>query len=692
MSRRIRWPIVKKFYWCTNCNIPLVIEKCPRCGSTAIRIPLTDPGDARLAFERDYKRLEEAYRFEFGTTKGLKQLLGNSVMLLNKAPYADEMKEVYVDGVQIGRLYFDPLMLRWRFRLSKAGALRVLDADPDIVPKLVVTKKRYIPMDVIRTDREFEPKKQVLLVRPDGKPVGLGYAKGRNRVVVHSWWGDEAPDYYALSTTKSTIDDVIKAHEEHMRVMESRSKKLIAVMYEKVGKPIVASFSGGKDSLVALHLALELGYKMQVLFNNTGIELPETVETVYKIVDKFGLELVEASAGDAFWRTVWFFGPPGRDYRWCCKILKLTPLLRAIKQHWSNGALNVVGQRAFESLDRARNPSVWRLQWAPYMLNVSPINYWSQFEVWLYIYAKKLDVNPLYFMGYERIGCFMCPASTLAELVLVSETHKDIWSRWLEVLEYWAKRLDLPREWIDYALWRWAAPARYRTYMAKKLRIADRIDDWRTTFLRWVAIPIERVERTSDRIEVVFGSKLDLKAIEDQITVLSPHRYVIDVEKGYAVLEWSYAKITIENGVCVSLEYSEEHGVERLVDLLKAVYKYMYCVGCRSCEYNCPMSVYKVVVENGRFVPKVVDPKRCIRCRVCLHNCPIAEVYVEHIVIPVILGDPEAWRRKTREHLQDVLRKIKSVLKIVKPEVFTSPKPAEKPSDYAPTANFFESL
>jgi len=88
----------------------------------------------------------------------------------------------------------------------------------------------------------------------------------------------------------------------------------------------------------------------------------------------------------------------------------------------------------------------------------------------------------------------------------------------------------------------------------------------------------------------------------------------------------------------------------------------------------------------------VVDPKRCIRCRVCLHNCPIAEVYVEHIVIPVILGDPEAWRRKTREHLQDVLRKIKSVLKIVKPEVFTSPKPAEKPSDYAPTANFFESL
>jgi len=104
----------------------------------------------------------------------------------------------------------------------------------------------------------------------------------------------------------------------------------------------------------------------------------------------------------------------------------------------------------------------------------------------MYIEMNKLEPNPLYYAGYERIGCFMCPASTLAELVLLEETHPDIWGKWLEVLEYWRRRLDLPREWIDYALWRWHAPARYRTIMARKLGVVDRIDDWRRTFERIV--------------------------------------------------------------------------------------------------------------------------------------------------------------------------------------------------------------
>ncbi len=687
MSRRIVWPIVKKLYWCFNCNVPILGEKCPRCGSQTHRLPLSDPGDARLALERDFARLRQAYINEFGSETGLRELLGkSSVMLLNKAPYPDEMKEVFVDGVQIGRLYFDPLLRRWRFRLSKVGALRVLQRDPELVKKIVVTKKRYMPMDIIRVNMELRPREQVLLVRPNGKIVGLGYAKGRNRVLVHSWWGDESPDILGYSDRASTVEDVVKANEEFLRIAEARSKKLIAIMYEKTKKPVVVSFSGGKDSLVALHLTLELGLEPVVLFNNTGIELRETVETVYKTVDRFNLKLVEASAGDAFWRCVWFFGPPGRDYRWCCKILKLTPLQRAVKSNWPSGALNVVGQRAFESLDRARSPSVWRLRWAPQLLNISPINYWSQLEVWLYILMKKLSPNPLYFMGYERIGCFLCPASTLAEFVVLEESGREEWIRWLEVLEYWRRRLDMPKEWIEYALWRWTAPARYRTLMAKKLKVVDRVDNWEHYLSKWVSPAILSVERTSSRIEVVLSEEVNIKAIEDQITVVSPaktHRYGTKL-----VLEWSTARIEID-GSRIILEYSEDRDVEKLVDVLKLFYRWRNCAGCRSCEYNCPMNVLKIV--NGR--PRVIDFSRCIRCKLCLYNCPIAEVYVEHIVTPLIFRDPEAWRRKTREHHLEVLKKIKSLLKKLRPDLFPEKaKTEEKPREYASTQSFFDML
>jgi len=687
MPRRIVWPIVKKVYWCENCNIPVLTSRCPKCGGEVYRLPLSDPGDARPAFERDYKALRAAYIYEFGTEKGLETLLGKSVLILNKAPYVDEMREVVSDGVQIGRLYFEPLLRRWRFRLSKAGALRLVNKYPDLVEKIVVDKKRYIPMDTISVSKELRPRQQVLLVRANGKIVGLGYAKSRHKVIIHSWWGDDSPDIERYGSKPSTFDDVIKAHEEHMRIMESKSMKLIATMYEKVRKPIVASFSGGKDSLVALSLVLDLGYEPKVLFNNTGIELPETVDTVYKIVDKFGLELVEASAGDIFWHAVYKLGIPGRDYRWCCKVCKLAPLARTVKSLWSNGALNIVGQRAFESLDRARNPSVWRLRWAPQLLNISPINYWSQLEVWMYIHKKKLYVNPLYYMGYERIGCFMCPASTLAELQLVSETHPSLWSKWLEALEYWAKRLNKPREWIEYALWRWNAPARYRTLMAKKLKVVDRIDNWYETFSLMVEPRIVSVEKTQDFVRVEFSDSIDLRFLNRQLSIVKPSRVLMNNTK--AVLEWGTAKVVIESN-SMTVFKTNDYDVEKLVDIIKLYYRWLHCVGCRSCEANCPVGAFRVHVENGRLTPHVHSEDRCISCKLCLYNCPIAEVFVEHVIAPLIFDDPEAWRRKTREHQDEVLKKIKALLRKIRPELFSRSEEVGRKGEYASTAAFFD--
>jgi len=484
MSRRITWPKIKRVWWCYNCNIPVMESVCPRCGGVAKRLSLSDPGDARPAFERDYKFLYSAYLYEFGTSRGFEYVLGRSPALLNKAPYYDEMKEVIVDGVHVGRLYFEPLLRRWRFRLSRLTAERLYSAYPDILETVVVDKKRFFHGDVFRVDRDIERWKQVVLLDRSGRVVGLGYSKGRGKIMVHSWWGpqDGGVDVPLETLRKSDMGDVIEAHRDYIRVLASRAKKFVAVMHSKVAKPAVISFSGGKDSLASLHLALGIGIEPLVLFNNTGIELPETVETVYRTVDRYGLRLVEASAGERFWGSVYELGIPGRDYRWCCKVCKLAPLSLTVKQNWPDGGLNIVGQRAFESIDRARSPRVWRLRWAPTMLNLSPILEWSQFDVWLYILYNKLEANPLYFMGYERIGCFMCPASTMAELELVSQTHRELWGRWLEVLGYWAKRLELPAEWIDYGLWRWNAPARYKSMLAARLGVRERVDDWRKTF------------------------------------------------------------------------------------------------------------------------------------------------------------------------------------------------------------------
>uniref|UniRef100_A0A7J3JPE9 4Fe-4S dicluster domain-containing protein n=1 Tax=Ignisphaera aggregans TaxID=334771 RepID=A0A7J3JPE9_9CREN len=663
MPRRIIWPKVKKIYWCLNCNIPLLQQDCPICGSECRRIPLSDPGDARIAFERDLQGIRTGYLYEFGTDKGFDILMGRSVTLLNKAPYFDEMKEVYVDGLQIGRFYFDPFLRRWRFRVSKVGAMRILSVDPEIIEKVVVDKKRCYPMDMIRVDRDVDPYKQVLLVRQLGDVVGLGYSIGGGKIVVYSWWGEDtaiSEDNIKLST-RSSIEDVMRAHEEYMNMVESRAKKFISITHEKVSMPLIASFSGGKDSLVSLHLALSLGLEPRILFNNTGIELPETVETVHRIADKYSLELIEASANDIFWKAVYSLGVPGRDYRWCCKTCKLTPLHRISSRLWKSGALNIVGQRALESIDRARSPKIWRLRWAPQLLNISPINEWSQLEVWLYIFRHKLSPNPLYFTGFERIGCFMCPASTLAELELVSKTHPDLWSRWLNVLLYWANRLDVPREWIDYGLWRWNAPARYRTMIAKRLNIVNRVDNWRRTFAKMVPIEILDVQRDDSHIEIAFKEPIDLAFLVHQIHIIHPKKYSIN-EEGSANIYWDSCSLYISSNRIV-LRYHTESDVEKLIDVLKLLFRWHLCTGCRSCEANCISGAFKVVEgENGVYKPMVLDKTKCLGCRFCMYNCPVTDVYVEHIVVPLIFDNYEAWRRKTREHHNDILEKMKKVV------------------------------
>jgi len=45
-----------------------------------------------------------------------------------------------------------------------------------------------------------------------------------------------------------------------------------------------------------------------MLFNDTGLELPETVENVMRVRDHYGLQLVEANAGDKFWEALPVFG------------------------------------------------------------------------------------------------------------------------------------------------------------------------------------------------------------------------------------------------------------------------------------------------------------------------------------------------------------------------------------------------
>ncbi len=475
-----RWPIRARLYWSRERNVPLLEPHCSNCSDDGIfEVPVEEPGDVRPALRADYERLRDAIVFETGSDRIYRELFAGKVVVLNRVPFMDEMKEVIVDGGHAGKLYFDPVLLRWRFRFSWWTARLAIDYGLVEVIKLRAGEKLGPRLSL--GGRVLEEGQQVVIVNSRGDPVAIGYYRGGAvRVQTKLSRGREPLE----NARKSSIEDAIKANEYTLHKMSARAITFLSVMAEKLsGKPVLVSFSGGKDSLVALDLTVRASLDPEMIFNDTGLELPETIETVKKTAKYYGLKLHIASAGDNFWRAVGFFGPPGRDYRWCCKVTKMAPLSHLARK-WPDGALNVVGLRAYESFDRARNPRVWRNRWLPQFLSVTPIREWTQLAVWLYIFKHRLPYNPLYDMGYERIGCFMCPAGFLAEYILVSEKHPQLWQRWERVLEEWRQKLGLPREWITHALWRWHGPAAQKARLAHRLGVS--LPNWKNMLNTWV--------------------------------------------------------------------------------------------------------------------------------------------------------------------------------------------------------------
>src|SRR3546814_19661294 len=91
--------------------------------------------------------------------------------------------------------------------------------------------------------------------------------------------------------------------------LESIRAKIAAHLEDNDG---YVAFSGGKDSLVVLHLALSVEPNVPVVFFDSGAEFPETYEFVQRVAQEWKLNfqvyaaeppLLEMLSRDGGWQT-----------------------------------------------------------------------------------------------------------------------------------------------------------------------------------------------------------------------------------------------------------------------------------------------------------------------------------------------------------------------------------------------------
>lgn len=437
MSKKIVWFGSGKSWWCNACNLPLASDICSTCNSKGTKVEITPPFDPRPAFEWDTSTMNSACLEQFGCA-----LLGKNVpVVMNRLPSPDRAEEAIAYGRIIARMFFDGGGKARLKPTAEGAALLLLQGQKKRAVKITDAIAPFLKDgDLLAPgveDADTGIAKEDWVIIESENFVAVGIAKMSGQEMIDSEKG-KAVKVKGITAKKTEMawktypDDwrkhAIAANSGHLSKIESEAISFIRSEAASQKNPKVVSFSGGKDSLAVLLLAEKAlgpaGFK--TIFIDTGLEFPETIE----YVGGLGRDILKESAGDFFWKNIGNMGPPARDRRWCCKVCKLGPAKRLINREFPDGCLSFMGERRYESLDRARRPRVDVNPWIEKQVHAYPIMDWTALDVWLYIFSKGENYNPLYEKGFTRIGCWLCPACDPHDFSLVEKLHPGLWGKW----------------------------------------------------------------------------------------------------------------------------------------------------------------------------------------------------------------------------------------------------------------------
>ena len=215
----------------------------------------------------------------------------------------------------------------------------------------------------------------------------------------------------------------------------------------------VLAASGGKDSTAVYCWAVDtLGPAgFEAVFMDTGHEHPFTVNYVRNLHTMAGGPEVQFLCADFSARLakkgVEPSGNPFEDMlvvngrapaqmtRFCTRQLKMEPMQKWLSETTPDhlNAVVITGIRAAESARRSqlRERGV-DLYWGCHLWR--PGFNWSEEQVWKILEAKGVPPNPLYALGWSRVGCFPCIMARKKDLALLPAWA---WDR----LEYWENEI-----------------------------------------------------------------------------------------------------------------------------------------------------------------------------------------------------------------------------------------------------------
>ncbi|MEL6926281.1 MAG: sulfate adenylyltransferase subunit CysD, partial [Bacteroidota bacterium] len=210
-------------------------------------------------------------------------------------------------------------------------------------------------------------------------------------------------------------------HLNHLRELESESIFVLREVAAQFENPVLM-FSGGKDSILMVHLAMKAFYPGQIPFPllhiDTGHNFPETIAYRDALVERVGAQLIVGSVQEAIDQGLVV---EEKGFNASRNGLQTVALLEALEKGKYDAALG--GARRDEEKARAKErffshrdefgqwdpknqrPELWNIfngkkQYGEHF-RVFPISNWTELDVWQYLAMEKVELPNLYF-AHER--------------------------------------------------------------------------------------------------------------------------------------------------------------------------------------------------------------------------------------------------------------------------------------------------
>jgi sulfate adenylyltransferase subunit 2 len=226
--------------------------------------------------------------------------------------------------------------------------------------------------------------------------------------------------YEGAMTAAQELNQAGRYELSHLRSLEAEAIHIIREVAAEFERPVLL-FSGGKDSIVMLHLALKAfqpgRLPFPVMHVDTGHNFDEVLQTRDELVQEAGVRLIVAKVQDDIDAGRVVETIPSRN------PLQTVTLLRAIRENKFDAAFG--GARRDEEKARAKErvfsfrdefgqwdpkvqrPELWNLYNGRHHkgehIRVFPLSNWTEFDIWSYIGAEKIKLPSIYYAHQRKV-------------------------------------------------------------------------------------------------------------------------------------------------------------------------------------------------------------------------------------------------------------------------------------------------